>query len=363
MTLNLKVMDYPVIRQHDSWLSVDPIVGCSYDCKYCILRVNGLTGQKPQRILSVEETIRILRAHRYFVPGKTVISFGNNTDAFLPENEETTLDFIRTFRSLGYNNPLEMATKTPISERVATEISQNGNAPIFLFVSYSRLGQRIERGVNEKSLKNSFKILSDAGVTVLHFWRPLVAANGNLEIISDVLETVFRYSKASVCIGLKYSPKLYKMFQDSNELVLPQELAGKSGNYLDDQIVSRILSVAARDYPGYPIFFRTACAVIYMLGRSDYIACHGTDICRISHCPTNQRDICSQQRFIPDNIQIATLLSRIGLKIEYQITRWGIVFDEPLSQEDYVFLLHNTQCKIFANIIRTTEWKGHILPE
>lgn len=362
MPYDLKTGEYLLVRQHDSWLSVDPIAGCSYDCKYCILRASNLTRRKPQQVASIDEAIQAVTNYRYFVPETSVVSFGNNTDSFLPENVESTLTFIQKFRSRGYQNPIAIATKTPILETVALELGRKDFSPLLLFVSYSNLGHIVEGGVNHSHIRNNFRTLYEAGVTVLHFWRPLVKINGASEVISEILDLVSPYSRASVCIGLKYSPRLYEMFKETKELVLPSGLQGHSGNYLDEEIISRIVSIAEREHPQYPIYFRTSCAVAYVLGLNDYIAILGTEACASSRCPKEQRVICKSRSRIPCHEEIDSVLSRIGLSIPYTVTDEGIEFSDILMQGDYIFLLHNLRSTIHAQVTRTTEWKGHILP-
>ncbi len=76
------------IAYHDSWLSVDPIIGCTSACSYCYMRQTGWTGVRPEKVIEVGELIVKLLAseNKHFIPNETIISFGNHTDTFSPEN-------------------------------------------------------------------------------------------------------------------------------------------------------------------------------------------------------------------------------------------------------------------------------------
>src|SRR5262245_34696501 len=84
---------YSPIAQHDSWLSVDPLVGCSMNCGYCYMQATGWTGVRPELVMSIPAIFEKLLAHPHFIPNETVLSFGNHTDPFLPQNVLRTREF------------------------------------------------------------------------------------------------------------------------------------------------------------------------------------------------------------------------------------------------------------------------------
>ena len=361
MHYDSKSQDYLLIRQHDSWLSVDPVVGCPYDCQYCILKIDGLTNKKPQEVVNIEKTLDKLSKHKHFIPNVTKISYGNNTDAFYSGNIENTLEFIEKFRSRGYDNPIAISTKSPISHSQALQLHKIAGPNLLLFLSYSGLDNNVEKGIDHEGLKNNFSTLSAADINILHYWRPLLESNTTENKILEVLELVSKYSTASICIGLKSTPRLYNIFSDTEELSLPKEFQDKYVNYLEDRTASKILSLSALKYPNYPIYFRTSCAVSYALRQDDYTETFESKACLSSQCPTTQRNVCKSENEIPDKRAIDLLLAHLNLKLPYTITNNVVYFKDTLSQDDLIFLIHNLRCKISAPISKTTEWEGHII--
>src|SRR5262245_48858350 len=92
---------YKPLAYHDSWLSVDPIIGCRLNCQYCYMQPTHWTAVKPEYLYTVSEIVEMLIKYHYFVPDQTVIGFGNHTDAFLPDNIDYTLNFFETMENRG----------------------------------------------------------------------------------------------------------------------------------------------------------------------------------------------------------------------------------------------------------------------
>ena len=56
----------PLIAQHVSWLSMDPLLGCPAQCSYCYLHPLGLTKSKPHEYIPPEQAYRSLLNHPHF---------------------------------------------------------------------------------------------------------------------------------------------------------------------------------------------------------------------------------------------------------------------------------------------------------
>jgi DNA repair photolyase len=108
--LDVKNEDYTYapLAYQDSWLSVDPIVGCRLNCQYCYMQATHWTATKPEHLYTMPEIVKMLISHRYFFPHETVLSFGNQTDPFLPDNIDYTLAFFEALAS-GLNSTLTIA--------------------------------------------------------------------------------------------------------------------------------------------------------------------------------------------------------------------------------------------------------------
>ena len=56
----------PLVSEHDTWISVDPVTGCLANCTYCYLGPLGLRGRRPRIRVSPAE----LAAEVAGVPGQ-----------------------------------------------------------------------------------------------------------------------------------------------------------------------------------------------------------------------------------------------------------------------------------------------------
>ncbi len=351
--LDIKNNDYVFrpVAYHDSWLSIDPIIGCRLNCQYCYMRSTNWTGVRPEYLYTVTEIVEMIIAHRYFLPHETVLCFGNQTDSFLPENVDYTLEFFEALEKRGLNNPVAVVTKKRIPSRFLDRIRQLKNVRPIFCLSYSGLPRELERGVNPQENRDNFKELSKLGLRVIHFWRPLIAENGSTQVIEQVLDFVAAHAMASVYIGLKLSPMLYKVYDQNQYLRLAEDLKLQCGDYLPDEIEARIRTLAAAKYPGYPLYKHTSCAISYVLSLPDYTATvYRESICKGSSCPEWKRRICEGARTIPTYQQVQAFLSRLGLENDFAISKLAIEISGEISQENYAFLLHRLNYPIKAQV-------------
>jgi DNA repair photolyase len=354
---------YAPLAYHDSWLSVDPIVGCRLDCQYCYMQSTRWTATKPEILYIVSEMVEMLIAHRHFVRDETILCFGNQTDPFLPDNVDYTLKFFEALEQRGFNNPLVVVTKKRIPRHFLDRACQLKYVrPIFI-LSYSGLPKSIERGVNPKENQENFKTLSQLGLCVTHFWRPLIAENGSVEILEEVLELVAQYAMASVYTGLKLNPHFYFTYAKNSHLRLPEELDGQYGDYIPEGVEERLRTLASAKYPNYPMYMHTSCAVSYVLSIPDYTATLYHPVCKASNCPMWKRRICEGARSSPTRQQTQTLLSHLGLENSFTISDHVIEISGEINQEDYAFLLHCLNYPLKAQVKHTRNLWGSIFKQ
>lgn len=350
-----------VLTYHDSWISLDPVVGCPYDCRYCVLQLAGRTRQVPTVVCAPSHVLDRLEASRYFVRGKTVLSYGNTTDAFFGKNVAYTLAFLGELEARGIDNPIAIPTKSPVTQEVADQIRSLRHPRVLVYLSYSGLPDTLERGVERSCIERSFKVLSATGIPTIHFWRPLVPLNTSDKEIRDRLRYVSGYANASVAVGLKYTPELRRAFAEDPRLRVEGNNLKEYGEWLPSHVEERLWRIARGEFPGYPIFRHTSCSVSYVLGVPDYNATvYRPDVCRKSTCPDFQRRICERAARKPSAGDVALLLDRLGLDVPFTIHDYEIAIDAELTQQDYVFLLHNLNYPIRANVRFTEVWRGSI---
>ncbi|MBE2266925.1 MAG: radical SAM protein [Anaerolinea sp.] len=352
---------YAPITYHDSWLSVDPIIGCRLNCQYCFMQSTGWTAVKPERLYTVAQIVDMLLAHRYFIPHETILVFGNQTDSFLPENVDYTLEFFKALEAKRLNNAVAVVTKKEIPDHFLDAAAAFASIRPIFCLSYSGLPASVEKGVNAQENRRNFERLSQRGLRVLHFWRPLTAENGRIEVLEQVLDLVSQHALASVYIGLKLNPSLQQAYDRSPLLYVPPELRDRRGDYIPDGVEARLRELAAAKYPAYPLYKHTSCAVSYALGIPDYNATIYRDpICKGSNCPAGKRLICESARAVPNVEQVHLLLSRIGRTNEFTLTAEAVEIAGTLTQEDYAFLLHRLNFPIKVEVARTRNLWGSI---
>lgn len=352
---------YELISYHDSWVSVDPIIRCSNGCKYCLLRLPGWTGKPPRQLFSPQEAVSDLVSHKYFVGDSTVISVGNRTDPFLRANVGFLLEFLHRLDALSFKNPICLVTKSVIPGKAIAQIGRLRHLRVIIFLSLSGIPKEMEIGVRSRLLKDTFRQLSEARIPVIHFWRPLLPINGSKEQIREMLEFVSQYASSSVVIGLKYSPELRELYKSEPALRIPNDAKlAPYGEWLNPSVQHDLWEVL-HDFPEYPVYRHTSCAVSGVLGIPDYNATfHRPDICKGSQCPQSQRGICERGSLRPKKEHIADLMETLGLEIKFTLEKDSLVLHGPIGQEDYIFLLHNTRFPIDASVGFTNVWHGSI---
>lgn len=332
---------YNPIAYHDSWISVDPIIGCTLDCQYCFMQLTNSSGIKPKHLYSIPQIVDMLVNHKYFAPHRTVLSFGNQTDSFLPENVPLTLEFFKRLEELEFTNPVAVVTKKRIPGYFLDEISKCTHVKPIFCLSYSGLPPGIERGFNPEDSRENFKNLAGNHFHVIHFWRPLTEVNVTQEVLENILDFVVQYSSASVYIGLKLNPALNNIYCKILDLKIPQKLLSSFGDYIPDGVEERLKALVSSKFPGYPLYKHTSCAVSLNLSIPDYNATIYRDvICKESRCPDTQRQLCEKACTTPDPEMVAKCLHHIGLNCDFDFTEDSIQLSDRISQEDFSFLLH-----------------------
>ena len=108
---------YRLISYHDTWISLDPIQGCPYECVYCVLRHAGNTGiKKPRQVVSPKETVERLLRYPFFVKGSTYLAIGNETDMLHPRNCDYLILLLSEMSIAGIDKPNSLDYKGAVIE-------------------------------------------------------------------------------------------------------------------------------------------------------------------------------------------------------------------------------------------------------
>jgi DNA repair photolyase len=330
-----------LISYHDTWMSIDPIHGCPYHCKYCVLRYGDKTGVRPQVIASPEETLKQLLGHPFFRSGITPLAIGNETDMLHPLNSAYLIELLSILQSEGITNSISLITKTPLHDGVLDKIRKFESLKILFYLSYSGLGKNLEPGFSDENFRTNFLRVKQHGFPIIHYWRPLLPENTTTEAIHTMLEFVSGIADASIICGLKLHPELSKIINTSRSIHIPDYYMDKHGEWLETAVLDGILAMAKQVCPDYPIYRHGSCALAYVLSRPNHTATiYQKEICLPSRCPARQRGICSSSQHVPHSDRVIALLRSMGRNSHFHYAVDSITIEDDFTQEEFIYMLH-----------------------
>lgn len=385
-----RTINYSLVAQHDSWISLDPIVRCSQNCQYCYLKPYNLNNQKPHIMIRDQDDIcNNLLCFPYYRRNSPV-AIGNYTDMFHPDNVKFLINLLKRFKDKNIPNPICLVTKRQIPNEVLKQIGEIGLDNIIIFISCSFMPNEIEPGVDYKKLLSNFTNIRNVNKSIekkikcFHFWRPVLWKNVDSEntarkVITRLIEVG---SPGSVVIGLKLNPFLRNLMRSRRNPLYTEFMRPERNNYLNmdevlpDECKNHILTAvkSEKSLSGYPIFFHTSCAVSYLLRQPDYNATFIKEkygICKESNCPNDMRQICSNSRFAKRSshdlmTEMGNLLRKFGysslnFELDDPTNPQRIDIDGEIPQDFQIYLTQSLVFPVKVKIIRQTmQWTGSI---
>ena len=352
---------YALIQQHDSWLAVDPVVGCKAQCSYCLLRLADWTGRTPELVQDVQETLRRLVAHRCFVAHETALCFGTRTDPLFPESLPHTIEFLRGLEERDLRNPVALVTRRIPSEELLDVTDGLRGPRVVWYFTYSGLPRHLEVGAPGSATLEGIRRAARRGAPVVHFLRPILRENSAPSDLQQILEEVVPFTLATVVVGLKVSPDLRRVYQATPELSGVAVQGPDEGTAITTQAWDGLIAALEARWPGHPLYRHTSCAMALALGAADYTATyHHPSICGESRCPAEQRARCAAASTPPTEDRIRASLAHLRLTNAFRVRGSSIVLDGEIGQEEYVFLLHQLRCPIQAEVRFFRAFRGGI---
>ncbi|WP_406834885.1 hypothetical protein ACICHK_00410 [Streptomyces sp. AHU1] len=285
----------PVIDQHDTWLAINPVQGCPKNCGYCYLQDLGLTRTKPEVLVTPEETLSQLLAHRYYHRDLTLALYTCTDALATPVTRAHLTRLLDVLGASPVRNPVCLITKCAVPDDVVDCITRNRAAglPIQVYLSYSGLGPDIERGIDHDALRATFPRLHAAGIPLIHYWRPFLPQNSTPDVIDHVMDWVTRYADATVAVGTKIKPTALQQITGLWPQLADPHLDPQAADSLWPRPAWEWLRHVPDRYAHHPIFQTNSCALAYVLHRSDRAGVLNTPTClSANRCPTAQRDRC-----------------------------------------------------------------------
>ncbi len=379
----------PLVAQHESWISLDPVQGCPASCVYCYLEPKGLTRKVPEASSeNLDAIYRKLVESQYFEKsfveegsvGKNIpIAIGNYTDMCLThKNRHLLLSLLRKHREYMPTVPVCIVTKAILDHAFLEEINQIGITIIF-FISLSFLPTRLEKGTPpiEARLANFRRIASFPDLKAIHFWRPVTSISipDQETALRRINELKDAGARASVITGLKFGHNLAKIFRLNEQHAFyaffkKHIMQDHLKNEIFEQHVQEAILSAAKEQ-AYPVYLHTSCAVSYVLSQPDYNATfrkpHLEARCLTSTCPSAQRARCAsfQRKFaLPSEELLQQVARHLGIHrsmVAYSERKDTILIDRILDQEEQTYLTQATSFPVRGkNLLPTLEWVGSI---
>jgi DNA repair photolyase len=102
------------IRQDETWLTIDPVIGCTMNCKYCFLQSYGETPKPGKEFLSVDQVYNLLINSNYYTKSK-IIMIGSETDYFMHKRNINYLKSFLTYCKMqNLPNTIAVVTKNEV---------------------------------------------------------------------------------------------------------------------------------------------------------------------------------------------------------------------------------------------------------
>lgn len=374
----------PLIAEHDTWISVDPIIGCPANCKYCYLGPLGLRARKPIVRAEPDAMVQALESYlgaathgdRYGRLSRTPICFGNYTDTFMSDiGRNYFKEYAKLHAARFSSHPLCVVTKARLSADDLALLDELGQT-IVIFLSQSFLNQtgqsRIELGPTSSegdTIRNLNLFSGLRHIFPIHFLRPVTRRNvPNVERAVRILAAMRSAGAvATVAVGLKLGPGVELSTQDlakiagENPAIKSMPEFFPSGARLDLLEAARIVD--------YPLYFNTSCAIALVTKRPEALGTWRLPMrwsrCEPCNCPRTQRSRCDAQRsdeVVPSEDEVASLPSQYGLP-ENSLTWIGsesaIRLNQTVGQYTFNRLVHTLPYRIVGLGVEPEEaWVG-----
>jgi DNA repair photolyase len=315
-----------VVDQHASWIAVNPVQGCPKACAYCYLNQRGQTAVRPEHLASPAEAAGLLTGSPFYAPSRPVALYTWTDVMALPASREHLAGMLDALTAREIPNPVILISKCHIPDDTIRAIASArlDGLTVLVYLSYSGLGNHIEPGIRHGALAANFPRLAEAGIPIVHYWRPALPESATTETMEAVLDWAARYARCTVAAGLKVEEAAL----DRLAGIWP-ELRQTDGATRAEGVYPRafweFIHQTWRCHPRYPVFHANSCALAYVLGRPDSFGVLGTDVCVLrSNCPVAQRSRCGEadaRRRAPGPDEVRSALAQRGLAgVPYSIS-------------------------------------------
>lgn len=353
------------IRQDETWITSDPVVGCAKDCNYCFLQGYDKTRKPGMPIMSTEKAVdQILSFENYREDSPIMV--GSETDAFMNRsNIDYFTELFKTYAERGLPNPLVFSTKCKIPDEFIELIKENEAIRTVFYLSYSGLPQTLEPGIKGDQIRSNFERLKDAEIPTIHYWRPFLPQNSHREKIREIIDYVSEQATCSVAVGLKSNDEIIKhLIAAWPELGENADIANQAADVWPEGVRDYVEQYTSEQHPDYPLFWVNSCALAYALQRPDFNAMFEGTACAENHCPPEQRERCAINLlgYQPSHEAVQEALDQMDLDYSFDLKEDEkmIYVDGDVSHGQLIYLRQklNYPIKARGDFSSTNEWAG-----
>lgn len=362
--------DHPLssVSVSNSSLSIDPWVGCSWQCRYCHvqdtyqdLADQGRMPRKPQRrtSFSIDQIVDELVRHPFFIANESIISVGTaSTEPFAPGPvTESTFEIMDAFIKRGLQNPFWIVTKAGVPKERKLDIARVSKETrgLILSLCWADNPDTIEPCRNNRFL--NAEEAKEAGASIMWYMRPIVPEwSGTRDRIEMMMLWIKKHYNEVIDVivpgGLRWTEGIENGLVEIHNLPMPNIPKDDNVKELPQELVDSIFSMSGEYFPNVPVYLKSSCALtrILKIPSITSVQVFARKECETSHCPLAQRQICAEScvyRMTAGKAQ--DILNELG--IPAQVVSWdinrGLVTHPEMST--FAYAVRQTVFKRLAN--------------
>ncbi len=296
----------------NSSLSIDPWVGCAWQCRYCHvqgtyqdLAEQGTMPKKSRRrnSFSIDQILDELVRHPFFIADETIISIGTaSTEPFAPGAvTESTFEIMDAFVRRGLRNPFWIVTKGGVPKGRKLDFARISKATrgLMLSLCWADNPDTIEPVRNNRFL--NAEEAKEAGATIAWYIRPIVPEwSGNQDRIEMMMLWVKKHYGEVIDMivpgGFRWTEGIENGLVEIHRLSMPNIPRDDNVKLLPQELVDSIFSLSTEHFPGIPVYLRSSCALTRMLKIPSItsVQVFARKECESSRCPLAQRQVCAR---------------------------------------------------------------------
>ena len=334
------------IEYRKSGLSLNHIIGCPLDCSYCVRHLFGNFEMKqPTALMSDQDAVERLVAHRFFVPHHTPLQvFNRATDPFLPVVKPRLFATLAELDRRGLTNHVLVISRYRIEEADCKRLNQLANLRLTVLVTYSGISDPRLEPVDSNIALESLRIAHANAdrYRVIFYWRPIIPGINDSDAQIERVKAESHHAHAVVFTGLFYRDQIRAYYAQNGLDDLYPEVARRK--ILPCELERRIVHAFRASGMADKLFRKTSCGVAFAHQVPDYNGHYGIrEICDI--CPSAQIGLCASDHRQPTTAEIDVLVKELGGDRCVEVTERAAIVSGLDEQRRY-FIQHRYRYQV-----------------